>query len=142
MYASINYRKEDKMINTKELLNKIFTDGGFSVQVASGSIPSSGYMVSIQGCEEVYYTEDITNDTIPGYITRKKELLLPGAYFGAWLDGSKVYLDVSINVESLEDALNLARNNSQLAIYDLGSGESIYLAEVKPAEILAEVTIR
>jgi len=131
------------MINTKELLDKIFADGGFSVQVASGSIPSSGYMVSIQGCEEVYYSEDVTDDTIPGYITRHvKQLLLPGAYLGAWLDGSKVYLDISINVASLEDALNLARNNSQLAIYDISSGDSIYLAEVKPAVNLAEVTIR
>ena len=131
MYASINYRKEDKMINTKELLNKIFTDGGFSVQVASGSIPSSGYMVSLQGCEEVYHTEDITDDTIPGYITRIKELLLPGAYFGAWLDGSKVYLDVSINLDNLQDALDLARNNSQLAIYNLEDGDSIYLERVE-----------
>jgi len=130
------------MINTKELLDKIFTDGGFSVQVASGSIPSSGYMVSIQGCEEVYHTEDVTDDTIPGYITRIKELLLPGAYLGAWLDGSKVYLDVSINVDDLQDALDLARENSQLAIYDLATGDSIYLAEVKPAVNLAEVAIR
>jgi len=131
------------MINTKELLNKIFADGGFSIQVASGLIPSSGYMVSIQGCEEVYNTEDVTDDTIPGYITRHvKQLLLPGAYLGAWLDGWEVYLDISVNVDSLEDALDLAHNNSQLAIYDISSGESIYLAEVKSAQQLAEVTIR
>ncbi len=127
------------MINTKELLNKIFADGGFSVQVASGLIPSRGYMVSIQGCEEVYYSEDVTDDTIPGYITRHvKQLLHPGAYLGAWLDGIEVYLDVSINVASLEDALNLARNNSQLAIYDLASDESIYLAAYSPVAVAIE----
>ena len=116
------------MINTKELLNKIFTDGGFSVQVASGVMPSSGYMVSLQGCEEVYYTEEVTNDTIPGYITRHvKQLLIPGSYLGGWLDGCKVYLDVSINVDDLRAALDLARENSQLAIYDIGRDESIYL---------------
>jgi|LSQX01.1.fsa_nt_gb hypothetical protein len=121
------------MINTKELLNKIFTDGGFSVQVASGVIPSSGYMVSLQGCEEVYYTEEVTNYTIPGYITRHvHQLLLSGAYLGAWLDGSKVYLDVSINVDDLQAALDLARDNKQLAIYDITRDESIYLEELQP----------
>ena len=126
------------MINTKQLLDKIFTDGGFSVQVASGLIPSSGYMVSIQGCEEIYYSEDVTDDTIPGYITRhNKPLLLPGSYLGGWIDGCKVYLDVSINLDNLQDALNLARENSQLAIFDLSRGESIYLAAAAITEAAA-----
>lgn len=117
------------MINTKELLNKIFTDGGVSIQVASGLIPSSGYMVSLQGCEEVYRSEDVTDDTIPGYITRHvKQLLIPGSYLGGWIDGCKVYLDVSINLDNLQAALDLARDNKQLAIFDLQAGESIYLA--------------
>lgn len=119
---------------TSELLEQLKNNGGFSYNINTHDSPTSGYMVSLQGCEEVYYSEDITEDTIPGYITRyAKQLLIPGSYLGGWVDGETVYLDVSINIDDLQDALALARDNDQLAIFDLQAGESIYLD--KPGRI-------
>lgn len=128
------------MINTNKLIDVLFTNGGFSINILSGLSPESGYMVSLRDNEEIIPCHEVNSDTIPGYLARHS---LPNdAYLGGWIDADNVYLDISVNIPNIEDALNLARDNSQLAIYDLSNGESIYLAEVIAAENLAEVTIR
>ena len=111
------------------LVNKVIDEGGFSINVNTGAIPGAGYMVSIPGAEEIRNIASFDYKDIKSYAARHfEQLAIPGAYLGAWLDGSEVYLDISINVESLAAALSLAREYRQLAIYDLSSGESIYLA--------------
>ena len=116
-------------ITAAQLINKLNTEGGFSYNVIDGSIPGAGYMVSIPGAEAVRRLSDITELTIKRYTEEHaQQLAIPGAYLGGWVNGCNVYLDVSINVESLAAALSLAREYRQLAIYDLSSGESIYLA--------------
>ena len=125
------------------LVNKVINEGGFSINVNTGAIPGAGYMVSIPGAEEIRNIASFNYKDVKSYIARHAEQLAnPGAYLGAWMDGSEVYLDISINVQSLFTALQLARDNKQLAIYDISSGESIYLAEVLRAENLAEAAIR
>jgi hypothetical protein len=41
------------------------------------------------------------------------------------LDQGKVYLDVSVVVDSLDQALRLGRLHSQVAVFDLGAGVAI-----------------
>ena len=118
------------------LVNKVIDEGGFSININTGAIPGAGYMVSTPGAEEIRNIARFDYKDIKSYIARHSEQLeSPGAYLGAWLDGSEVYLDISINVDDLQAALDLARDNKQLAIYR-------FIAEVIRAEELAEATIR
>jgi len=57
----------------------------------------------------------------------KDELSQPGKFLGAWRDGDLFYLDVATVVESREKAMEMGKETNQLAIYDLGAGESIYI---------------
>ena len=54
-----------------------------------------------------------------------------GLYIGLWLDSDVMYVDVSIHIIDYLEALEVARNNEQLAIYDLKNNDSIYLNYVK-----------
>lgn len=117
----------------KDLLNKIKVNGGFSVKVNNLDEPVRGFAVSLQGYEEVYNANVLDDSTILDYIARHKDTLKRhNAYFGAWQDGSRIYLDVSIIVKSRAAALQLAAKNNQLAIYDITRDESIYLEELQP----------
>ena len=122
-------------ITATQLINKLNNEGGFSYNVIDGSIPGNGYMVSIPGAEVVRRLSDITEFTIKRYVEKyARQLASPGAYFGGWADGLEVYLDISINVIDLQEALALARDNDQLAIYDLVSDESIYIHQLESLE--------
>lgn len=45
--------------------------------------------------------------------------------FGGWSDGNKTYLDLSLWVPSLEEALSLGKRFNQKAIYDFKNNKSI-----------------
>ena len=108
------------------LLEELNPDGGFSVNLISGKRPDSGFMVSIAGCERVYDLVDVDAAALVNYIDEFKPVLeRPGLFLGAWVNGCLVYLDVSINVENRDKALEIGRDNNQLAIYDLAANESI-----------------
>ena len=49
------------------------------------------------------------------------------AHLGAWWDSetNNLFLDISLVVDDLEEAKQLARDNEQLAIYHLDTGETI-----------------
>jgi len=47
-------------------------------------------------------------------------------YIGGWRDGTVLYLDISVVIQDLDEALDFAAHNDQKAIYDLAKGASIY----------------
>jgi hypothetical protein len=49
------------------------------------------------------------------------------AYIGFWLDNNDLYVDLSINIDNLNEAIEIAQKNKQLAIYNCMKGESIYV---------------
>lgn len=60
--------------------------------------------------------EDMTKEDILEYAADNGEMLnLPNVYLGGWLDEGIGYLDVSTNVKSLQDAIDLALDSDQLA---------------------------
>lgn len=113
-----------KVSDLKELALK---NGGFSLN-SDGLNATSGFMVS---CKDLYKINlsDLTPDKLDNAIKEATEI---GGYIGGWLDTEandkdNFYLDISINVKDKDEALKIAKENHQLAIYDVATGESIYL---------------
>jgi len=115
------------MLKCSELKQMVKDNGGFSIS-PNGDTPKSGFMVSVRDLykisldlieqDEINFASDIASE-VNGYI-------------GGWLDTQSdspfnFYMDISVNIQDKEQALKIARENGQLAIYDVVNGESIYL---------------
>lgn len=111
---------------------EIIKNGGATLDKNYNNFNSdSGFMVSLKGQEikvNVSNIEDIKKE-----IEKKREFIgnKKGLYIGLWLDSDIMYIDVSIHIIDYLEALEIARNNDQLAIYDLQKNDSIYLNYIK-----------
>lgn len=90
-----------------------------------------GFMVSIKGQEVKVNKNDI--EEIKKEIEKKRDFIgnKKGLYIGLWLDNNIIYVDVSIHIIDYLEALEVARDNDQLAIFNLENKESIYLNYLK-----------
>ena len=111
-----------------EVAEKVRTNGGLSIKLIDGSEPVKGYMVAIDpkfGAvfdEKDFFdpkkTEGILNDYL---LKHQAELGKKENYLGVWLDGGKVYLDISENIEDREAAIKAGEDRDQKAIFDLAT---------------------
>lgn len=81
-----------------------------------------GYAVSDNG--KVYEVEDI-------YPFLLRRLCNGIDYTGVWLEDNMYYIDKSLHIEDLREALQVAKEHNQLAIWDWKNNCSIYLKEVE-----------
>lgn len=88
---------------------------------------NGGFMVSLEGAEVQKNINDING--IKKTIEEKQEIIKNknNMYIGLWLDNNIMYIDISINIQDKTEALEFAKYNKQLAIYDLENNNSIYL---------------
>jgi hypothetical protein len=102
-------------------------DGGFTVDPRTGEGVYGGYAVAIHPDCCAVLAELTLGDVLEFLLRRADTLALPGRVLGGWRDPAdgRIYLDVSILVEDREQALELAREYDQLAVFDFSTGESI-----------------
>lgn len=116
----------------KNLLNfctAILEDGGATFNIATGTSPASGYIVSEAGHEVVMpmMKNEIANQifvtsAVRQYISDKGfELSLVDNYLGAWVDKNKLYLDISRVYDNEDEARAMAIKNNQIAYFDLNT---------------------
>jgi hypothetical protein len=109
-------------MNLNSFLSTVLMDGGASYNIITGdTVPNTGYMVGIDGYETRYDQSSITNSDVRNYVITYIEILSDGETFlGGWLDkqANEICLDVSIHIADREEAVEFARNNNQIAIYD------------------------
>lgn len=88
-----------------------------------------GFMVSLEGAESQVQGNDY--QAIIKAIEEKQNIIKDNdnLYIGLWLDGGIMYIDLSINIQDKTEALEVAKRNKQLAIYDLINNDSIYLKD-------------
>ena len=123
------------MKELKEFVASTIENGGATMNVATGDVPTSGYVVSMMGNEQTFPL--FGNDVV-------KEILISGAvklfleenivefvyaenFIGSWIDDGLLYLDISNVYESEHDALRVAVANKQLAYYDISNAKTIEL---------------
>lgn len=106
-------------------------DGGFSVDPSDGSDVRIGYAVAVHPEHERVFRRCVTSNDLHEYIAQAKySLSLPGRVFGGWCDPvtRRVYLDVSVVTTDLSEAMSLARETQQLAVFDFSAMESVPVA--------------
>jgi hypothetical protein len=86
-----------------------------------------GFMVSLEGTETQTQGDDY--QAIKKAIEEKQEIIKDknNMFIGLWLDSGIMYIDISININDKVEALEFAKYNKQLAIYDIVNNDSIYL---------------
>lgn len=104
-------------------------DSGFTYQPFSKDEPREGFAVSIYPDRSwAGSVSDMSPATFVSFIMDNMDLLTqPGNYIGGWHDpvSHKVFLDVSRVVKSAAEAERLARENDQIAYFDLKGGRSV-----------------
>jgi hypothetical protein len=117
-------------MNFKKILDHVRENGGVSYSVVYGNLSGKkGYAVSIYKDREVIlpYSE-LTEAEVRNFYYENAELLAqPEHFFGIWVDNGNAYLDVSVIVRLKADALKLAKEKNQLAIFDLNKLETVYV---------------
>lgn len=88
-----------------------------------------GFMVSLEGAETQAKGDDY--QAIKKAIEDKQEIIKDknNMFIGLWLDNDIMYIDISINIIDKVEALEFAKYNKQLAIYDIINNDSIYLKD-------------
>ena len=113
-------------MTTKEVLQYVLENGGITLDYPFNQLRkidhTTGYLVSMREFGEALHIRGLCIHTINEYILKNKTVLEHDGnkFFGIWIDNetSIVYLDVSIHIQELEPALNFAKINRQLAIWD------------------------
>lgn len=113
-----------------EDIKKIIENKGATLnkELKKASI-NGGFMVSLEGMEVQKNKNDI--EGIKKVIEEKKEIIKDNnnLYIGLWLDNNIMYIDISINIIDKVEALEFAKYNKQLAIFDIINNDSIYLKD-------------
>lgn len=114
-----------------ERAKKANKEGGFSLN-HKGESPKGGFMVSLAkdqgGVEHIIKGRGVTAQDVKRHREAAADQLKDPAIFqGAWKDedSGATYLDVSRNVKSRKEALQLGQQHHQLAVYDVANGVSI-----------------
>lgn len=118
-------------METKKIMEIIKNEGSTLDCNYNNFSSSVGYMVSLKGHEVKVNKNDIQG--IKKEIEKKRNFIQDkkGLYIGLWLDNDIMYVDVSIHIIDYLEALEVARDNDQKAIYDLKNNDSIYLNYLK-----------
>lgn len=105
-------------------------DGGFTRQrLIDGSFApidqsESGWSVALAHAES---RGPISATAILDYVERHAAELGNGVYLGGWVDGAELVLDLVQIIPDRETAEDIGRLGAQDAIFNLVTGETIYL---------------
>lgn len=115
--------------NLRAFIQHSKTNGGGSHSIMTGlTNPTSGYMVSISGFEK-RFKQFPTNLELAVYIFKNiVELTREGSYLVLWKNkGGEWFIDVSINIPELSNAMVIGAKHNQLCIWDCAKSEEIPL---------------
>lgn len=121
------------------LFNDLSDNGGFTARHEGAleftAYQGKGYAVSLPGWEIRFPTRLIENsfNLFGQAVTALTNYAITSdnQYIGGWVDGDLTYLDVSIVVDTLDEALALGQEYNQLSVFSFGTFESIPVTPVK-----------
>ena len=94
---------------------------------SSGNKPSSGYMVSVNDITKIS-EDELTASKLAGIVRfYYSAVQKSNHYFGLWSYSGLVYIDISVNIQSLDQAIQIGRENKQISIFDVQNNDVIML---------------
>ena len=123
------------MKNLLDFCDAILKNGGATFNLVTGTSPTTGYVVSKQGREDTIdlFGNKVTQNMLVNSFVRKYvsehgfELSIFDYNLGGWIHDKKLYLDISILFDNEADAKEYAKDNNQLAYFDLTNGKEIFV---------------
>lgn len=112
------------------IANSLYTqtalNGGFSINKQFEQ-PTKGYLVSVLDGLVFDNISEVNVHELSAFIKDNIEKCSLNAFFGGWKDQTtgKVYFDLSKNIQNLDEALQIAKDKNQLAIWDLNENKEI-----------------
>jgi len=100
-----------------EYIKQLIKNGGSIDSNYNSITEKSGFMVSKYGMEKTFKPDDI--EGIKQAIKEYSKIICKNEYIGVWNNDGVVYVDISKHYNSKKQALQVGKNNKQLAIYDL-----------------------
>lgn len=121
------------MKNLLDFCDAVLENGGATFNLVLGTNPTTGYAVSMQGYEDTIdlFGNKVTQTMLVNSFVRKYvsehgfELSLVDYNLGGWIHDKKLYLDISIVFDNETYAREYAKDNNQLAYFDLTNGKEI-----------------
>lgn len=112
------------------LFDRVIADGGFTYQPLNDTSPKEGFAVStFRGEERQYPLDKLTPDDVFDYMkVREAKFADPRVHVGGWVHEGKCFLDLSTVEKDRGVAEALGKKNDQLAIFNLGTFETIPVA--------------
>jgi hypothetical protein len=110
-------------------MSMTMSGGGASVNL-KGKPPKDGFMVSPYKDREktVTFKRDRAEmiKAFKDYQSNNKDFIQQkNHYLGSWKNQGKVYLDISVNVADKEEAMKMAKEHNQLAIWDVKNKQEV-----------------
>jgi len=90
---------------------------------------TTGYVVAIKGFEKIVAIDNFNKSAISEYIEENLPVFLqyPEAHLGTWVHEGNVYLDISKVYQNENIAISIAKQQGEIAIFNLEKLESVYL---------------
>lgn len=107
-----------------QTLKNIIKNGGATLNKKGGAVNfSNGYQVSKKDC----FILDIGNTTkVLNAIKKLLNTIKADEFAGIWIEDGKAYIDISIKIDLLPEALQLGRELKQISIFDWNTKSCIY----------------
>jgi len=123
------------MKNLHDFVASIVENGGATFNLVTGTSPTTGFVVSEKGFEDVtpIFGDDVTRQIIVSsavamFIKENGfELNNPENFLGGWVDGGELFLDISRVYDNEHDALRVAVENGQRAYYSIDNDKTTEL---------------
>lgn len=110
-------------------LETILLNGGGNYSNGELVEYNNGYMVSIRDIVKINLNAVSTLNVLKvvDNIINTFSIEDTDAVYGFWIDNGSLYIDMSLNVFNLEDAMQVAKSTNQISIWDCKLNESIIL---------------
>jgi hypothetical protein len=121
-------------MNLINVFNSIQETGGATYNITTSELnPKTGFIVALLGFEKTFDIPATLNEfqnVIQSYLQREIWDEIAGkddTYLGFWIDGDKLYIDLSERIENGALAILTGVNRNQKAIWDAVLQKSIWI---------------
>ena len=115
-------------MNTQQIFDVAMMQGGLTINLTTNEIPTNGFAVSIPNKELQVSYKYFSPEVLQNFInTNVAALIKSNTFLGIWTNEGKVYLDLSIITNNLEEAILLGIEWNQKCVFDLANLQEIFL---------------